>query len=64
MAADILVYAPPTCRWEDQKQHLELSRDIRRKFNNDFAESIAALGAGECFLSVPEPLIQGPVDGG
>ena len=45
---------------EDQKQHLELSRDIAQKFNNDFAESIAALGAGNAFFPLPEPLIQGP----
>jgi tryptophanyl-tRNA synthetase len=45
---------------EDQKQHLELSRDIAQKFNNDFAESIAALGFGDAFFPLPEPLIQGP----
>ena len=42
MAADILVYrATHVPVGEDQKQHLELSRDIAQKFNNDFADSIA-----------------------
>jgi tryptophanyl-tRNA synthetase len=45
---------------EDQKQHLELSRDIAQKFNNDFAASIHAHGYGEQFFPLPEPLIQGP----
>src|SRR5499425_1084489 len=61
MAADILVYrATHVPVGEDQKQHLELARDIAQKFNNDFAESIAALGAGDAFFPLPEPLIQGP----
>src|SRR5665213_47113 len=61
MAADILVYrATHVPVGEDQKQHLELSRDIAQKFNNDFAESIAAHGHGEAFFPLPEPLIQGP----
>ena len=61
MAADILVYrATHVPVGEDQKQHLELSRDIAQKFNNDFAESIAALGAGSAFFPLPEPVIQGP----
>ena len=39
MAADILVYrATHVPVGEDQKQHLELSRDIAQKFNNDFAD--------------------------
>ena len=42
MAADILVYrATHVPVGEDQKQHLELSRDIAQKFNNDFGKSIA-----------------------
>jgi tryptophanyl-tRNA synthetase len=45
---------------EDQKQHLELSRDIAQKFNNDFRDSIRAHGFGETFFPQPEPLIQGP----
>ncbi len=61
MAADILVYrATHVPVGEDQKQHLELSRDIAQKFNNDYAESIAALGLGDAFFPLPEPLIQGP----
>jgi tryptophanyl-tRNA synthetase len=61
MAADILVYrATHVPVGEDQKQHLELSRDIAQKFNNDFAESIRAKGHGEAFFPLPEPLIQGP----
>ena len=61
MAADILVYrATHVPVGDDQKQHLELSRDIAQKFNNDFAESIAATGHGDAFFPLPEPLIQGP----
>ncbi|HYW59721.1 MAG TPA: tryptophan--tRNA ligase [Xanthobacteraceae bacterium] len=61
MAADILVYrATHVPVGEDQKQHLELSRDIAQKFNNDFADSIATLGLGPAFFPLPEPLIQGP----
>ena len=61
MAADILLYlATHVPVGEDQKQHLELSRDIAQKFNNDFAASIAARGHGEAFFPQPEPLIQGP----
>lgn len=51
MAADILAYhATHVPVGEDQKQHLELSRDIAIKFNNDFA-------SGEVFFPPPEPLI-------
>ena len=61
MAADILLYlATHVPVGEDQKQHLELARDIAQKFNNDFAESIAARGHGEAYFPLPEPLIQGP----
>src|SRR3974377_541394 len=61
MAADILVYrATHVPVGEDQKQHLELSRDIAQKFNNDFAPSIAAYGYGAAFFPLPEPLLQGP----
>jgi tryptophanyl-tRNA synthetase len=61
MAADILVYrATHVPVGEDQKQHLELSRDVAQKFNNDFAASIHAHGYGEAFFPLPEPLIQGP----
>jgi tryptophanyl-tRNA synthetase len=61
MAADILVYrATHVPVGEDQKQHLELSRDIAQKFNSDFTASIASLGFGNAFFPLPEPLIQGP----
>jgi len=61
MAADILVYrATHVPVGEDQKQHLELSRDIAQKFNNDFSESITRTGFGDAFFPLPEPLIQGP----
>jgi tryptophanyl-tRNA synthetase len=52
MAADILAYkATHVPVGEDQRQHLELARDIAQKFNNDFA----APG----FFPLPEPLIFG-----
>jgi len=61
MAADILVYrATHVPVGEDQKQHLELSRDIAQKFNNDFAESIRRVTNSDAFFPLPEPLIQGP----
>jgi tryptophanyl-tRNA synthetase len=61
MAADILLYrATHVPVGDDQKQHLELARDIAQKFNNDFAASIADLGEGDAFFPLPEPLIQGP----
>jgi tryptophanyl-tRNA synthetase len=61
MAADILVYrATHVPVGEDQKQHLELSRDIAQKFNNDYAATIASSGFGDAFFPLPEPLIQGP----
>ncbi len=61
MAADILLYrATHVPVGEDQKQHLELARDIAQKFNNDYAPSIQAHGFGEMFFPLPEPIIQGP----
>jgi tryptophanyl-tRNA synthetase len=60
MAADILVYrATHVPVGEDQKQHLELSRDIAQKFNNDFGDSIRTHGFGDAFFPQPEPLITG-----
>ena len=51
MAADILLYdATHVPVGDDQKQHLELCRNIAQKFNNDFKV--------ENFLVAPEPLIQ------
>ena len=53
MAADILVYkATHVPVGEDQKQHLELARDIAQKFNTDF-------GVPD-FFPLPEPVITGP----
>jgi tryptophanyl-tRNA synthetase len=61
MAADILAYrATHVPVGEDQKQHLELARDIAQKFNLDYAASIAAHGHDDAFFPLPEPLIQGP----
>ena len=51
MAADILIYlATHVPVGEDQKQHLELTRDIAQKFNNDFKFDL---------FPIPEPLILG-----
>ncbi len=51
MAADILLYdSTHVPVGDDQKKHLELTRDIAQKFNNDFKV--------EDFFKVPEPLIQ------
>ena len=61
MAADILAYhATHVPVGEDQKQHLELARDIANKFNIDFAEAIAAHGIEGQFFAPPEPYITGP----
>lgn len=71
MAADILVYrATHVPVGDDQKQHLELTRDIAQKFNNDFSARIADLGIGvemmmgdekiNGFFPLTEPLIEGP----
>jgi tryptophanyl-tRNA synthetase len=62
MAADILLYrATHVPVGEDQKQHLELSRDIAQKFNNDFGDSIRRHGINDGLLfPQPEPLITGP----
>ncbi len=62
MAADILAYRGTHVPvGEDQKQHLELARDIAQKFNNDYKREIEAKGyAGGQFFPLPEPLIQGP----
>jgi tryptophanyl-tRNA synthetase len=61
MAADILAYrATHVPVGDDQKQHLELTRDIAQKFNNDFAVSIRAQGHGDAFFPLTEPLITGP----
>ncbi len=64
MAADILLYkATEVPVGDDQKQHLELTRDIAAKFNNDYAASITEHGLGDAdgqFFPITEPLIAGP----
>ena len=51
-AADVLLYqATHVPVGEDQKQHLELARDIAQKFNNDFATEAAPV------FTLPEPII-------
>ncbi|MBB5665536.1 tryptophanyl-tRNA synthetase [Rhizobium leguminosarum] len=71
MAADILVYrATHVPVGEDQKQHLELARDIAMKFNLDYAEHIRKTGYGiditvgnepvHAYFPMVEPLIGGP----
>jgi tryptophanyl-tRNA synthetase len=50
-AADVLLYqATHVPVGEDQKQHLELARDIAQKFNNDF-------GGGTDIFTLPDPII-------
>ena len=71
MAADILLYrATHVPVGEDQKQHLELTRDIAQKFNNDYSDRIAGLGLGvetqvgrgtvSGYFPLTEPVIEGP----
>ncbi len=49
-AADVLLYqATHVPVGEDQKQHLELARDIAQKFNNDF-------GNGQAIFTLPDPI--------
>ncbi len=61
MAADILLYKSTHVPvGDDQKQHLELTRDIAQKFNHDFAASIKSNGLGEDYFPQPEPVITGP----
>jgi len=73
MAADILAYrATHVPVGDDQKQHLELTRDIATKFNNDFGDRIKELGVGvpnptpspelpeELYFPITEPMIAGP----
>ncbi len=61
MAADILLYkATHVPVGEDQKQHLELTRDIAQKFNNDYAASIREQGLEADYFPLTEPLIAGP----
>ncbi|MFD0916930.1 tryptophan--tRNA ligase [Pseudahrensia aquimaris] len=71
MASDILTYrATHVPVGEDQKQHLELTRDIAQKFNNDYSARIADLGIGvpmqvgdenvNGYFPLTEPIIGGP----
>ena len=61
MAADILLYrATHVPVGDDQKQHLELTRDIAAKFNNDFAEKLKQCGHGDAYFPITEPIIEGP----
>ncbi len=71
MAADILAYrATHVPVGDDQKQHLELTRDIAQKFNNDYSARIAELGLGiemeigrervNAYFPLTEPVIEGP----
>jgi tryptophanyl-tRNA synthetase len=71
MAADILVYrATHVPVGDDQKQHLELARDIAMKFNLDYMEHIRRSGYGiditvgdepvHAYFPMVEPLIEGP----
>ena len=61
MAADILLYrATHVPVGDDQKQHLELTRDIAAKFNNDFRDRMIELGQGEEYFPITEPIIDGP----
>jgi len=71
MAADILVYrATHVPVGDDQKQHLELARDIAQKFNIDFTDHIRATSYGvditvgeepvHAYFPMVEPLIGGP----
>jgi tryptophanyl-tRNA synthetase len=62
MAADILAYhGTHVPVGDDQKQHLELARDIAQKFNNDFRDSIRRMGIEDgIYFPLPEPVIMGP----
>ena len=71
MAADMMIYrATHVPVGDDQKQHVELTRDIAQKFNNDFSMRIAELGVGietmvgkekvNAFFPLIEPVIGGP----
>jgi tryptophanyl-tRNA synthetase len=62
MAADILAYkATHVPVGDDQKQHLELTRDIAQKFNNDYGDAIRGAGyADGVFFPLCEPVIMGP----
>jgi tryptophanyl-tRNA synthetase len=57
MAADILLYrATHVPVGDDQRQHLELTRDIAQKFNIDFTKRISDLGLGVDMIIGEEPV--------
>jgi tryptophanyl-tRNA synthetase len=61
MAADIIAYrATHVPVGEDQKQHVELARNIAQKFNTDFAKEITERGLKDGMFPLPEPVIMGP----
>lgn len=61
MAADILLYKSTGVPvGEDQRQHLELTRDIAKKFNHDFRKQIKDLGFEEDYFPITETLATGP----
>jgi tryptophanyl-tRNA synthetase len=61
MAADILLYKSTGVPvGDDQRQHLELTRDIAKKFNHDFRKQIRDLGFEEDYFPITETLSTGP----
>ena len=61
MAADILLYKGTGVPvGDDQRQHLELTRDIAKKFNHDFKKQIKAAGIDGDFFPLPDTLSTGP----
>jgi tryptophanyl-tRNA synthetase len=61
MAADILLYkATAVPVGDDQRQHLELTRDIAKKFNHDFRKQIKGAGFKDDFFPLTETLSTGP----
>jgi tryptophanyl-tRNA synthetase len=61
MAADILLYKSTGVPvGDDQRQHLELTRDIAKKFNHDFRKQIRAQGFDEDYFPLTDTLSTGP----
>jgi tryptophanyl-tRNA synthetase len=61
MAADILLYkATGVPVGDDQRQHLELTRDIAKKFNHDYRKQIRAQGFDGDYFPLTESMITGP----
>jgi tryptophanyl-tRNA synthetase len=62
-AADILIYkATKVPVGEDQRQHLELTRDIAQKFNNDFDARVMSLRDGSAKMSKSDPSDQSRIN--